>query len=72
MSSAQGAQAENGREPRRMAAMQEQSTKAADARDVDDAIEMPDLVEIQLRSYRWFLEEGLRELFKNFAYLNFP
>ena len=28
-----------------------------------DAIELPDLTEVQLRSYRWFLQEGLRELF---------
>jgi DNA-directed RNA polymerase subunit beta len=28
-----------------------------------DAMELPDLTEIQSRSYTWFLEEGLRELF---------
>ena len=30
---------------------------------VPDAMELPDLIEVQLRSYRWFFEEGLKELF---------
>ncbi len=30
---------------------------------VKDAMELPDLIEVQLRSYRWFFEEGLKELF---------
>src|SRR5512140_1541687 len=29
--------------------------------------EIPNLIEIQLDSYRWFQEEGLRELFKSFS-----
>ena len=28
-----------------------------------EAIEMPNLIEMQLNSYDWFLKEGLRELF---------
>jgi DNA-directed RNA polymerase subunit beta len=28
-----------------------------------DAVELPDLTEVQSRSYAWFLKEGLRELF---------
>jgi DNA-directed RNA polymerase subunit beta len=28
-----------------------------------EVIEMPNLIEAQLRSYRWFLEKGLKELF---------
>ncbi|MCI0479938.1 DNA-directed RNA polymerase subunit beta [Candidatus Uhrbacteria bacterium] len=28
-----------------------------------DAMALPDLIEIQKQSYRWFLEEGIRELF---------
>ena len=28
---------------------------------------LPDLAEIQTRSYQWFLEEGLRDLFKHFS-----
>jgi DNA-directed RNA polymerase subunit beta len=28
---------------------------------------LPNLVEIQLRSFEWFLERGLRELFRNFS-----
>ncbi len=30
---------------------------------VKDAMELPDLIEVQLRSYRWFFEDGLKELF---------
>ena len=29
--------------------------------------EIPNLVELQLNSYRWFLEEGLQELFESFS-----
>ena len=32
---------------------------------IDDILEMPDLVEVQKKSYRWFLEEGLREVLKD-------
>lgn len=28
-----------------------------------DAMELPDLIEVQLRSYKWFYEEGMKELF---------
>lgn len=31
------------------------------------AIDIPNLVEIQLNSFRWFLEDGLRELFESFS-----
>ena len=30
-------------------------------------VTMPNLVELQLNSYRWFLEEGLQELFESFS-----
>ena len=30
-------------------------------------LEVPNLIELQLNSYRWFLEEGLPELFKTFS-----
>src|SRR5258708_13699354 len=30
-------------------------------------LEIPNLVELQLTSYRWFLEEGLQELFDSFS-----
>ncbi|MBE6639351.1 MAG: DNA-directed RNA polymerase subunit beta [Ruminococcaceae bacterium] len=29
---------------------------------IDDVLDMPDLVEVQKKSYRWFLEEGLKEV----------
>src|SRR3989339_2214147 len=28
-----------------------------------DALELPDLIEVQRRSYRWFFDEGIKELF---------
>ena len=31
---------------------------------VGELVEMPNLIEVQKNSYRWFLEEGLREVFK--------
>src|SRR5579862_6014174 len=30
-------------------------------------VDIPNLVELQLNSYRWFLEEGLNELFESFS-----
>ena len=32
-----------------------------------EVIDLPNLVEIQLNSYKWFLQEGLRELFHSFS-----
>ncbi|MDH7568782.1 MAG: hypothetical protein QHJ73_04270, partial [Armatimonadota bacterium] len=37
-----------------------------------DFIDIPNLIEIQTDSYRWFLEEGLRELFRNFSPIEDP
>lgn len=31
---------------------------------IDEVIKLPNLIEVQKNSYRWFLEEGLREVFK--------
>ena len=31
------------------------------------AVDIPNLVELQLNSFRWFLEEGLNELFDSFS-----
>ncbi|PJE77065.1 DNA-directed RNA polymerase subunit beta [Candidatus Uhrbacteria bacterium CG10_big_fil_rev_8_21_14_0_10_48_16] len=31
---------------------------------VPDAMDVPDLIEVQRRSYRWFYEEGIKELFQ--------
>jgi len=30
---------------------------------IPDAMELPDLIEVQRRSYRWFYEEGIKQLF---------
>ncbi|MGI5859709.1 MAG: DNA-directed RNA polymerase subunit beta, partial [Tepidanaerobacteraceae bacterium] len=34
---------------------------------IDEVINMPDFVEIQKDSYRWFLDEGLREVFEEIS-----
>lgn len=34
---------------------------------IDEVMDMPDLIEIQKDSYRWFLEEGLVEVFKDIS-----
>ncbi|MBI5794543.1 DNA-directed RNA polymerase subunit beta [Candidatus Uhrbacteria bacterium] len=34
---------------------------------VPDAVDVPDLIEVQRRSYRWFYEEGIRELFEEIS-----
>jgi DNA-directed RNA polymerase subunit beta len=40
--------------------VQTRERKTFDAQE--DAMELPDLIEIQRRSYRWFFEEGIRDL----------
>jgi len=35
--------------------------------DVVDAMELPDLIEVQRRSYQWFYDEGIQELFSEVA-----
>ncbi|MEA4919859.1 MAG: DNA-directed RNA polymerase subunit beta [Clostridiaceae bacterium] len=32
---------------------------------IDEILEMPNLIEVQKKSYQWFLDEGLREVFKD-------
>lgn len=34
---------------------------------IDEVLEMPNLIEIQKKSYQWFLEEGIREVFNDVA-----
>ncbi|MDO4270082.1 MAG: DNA-directed RNA polymerase subunit beta [Eubacteriales bacterium] len=34
---------------------------------IDEILEMPNLIEVQKRSYKWFLDEGLREVFADTA-----
>ncbi len=31
---------------------------------IDEVLEMPNLIEVQKKSYQWFLDEGLKEVFK--------
>ena len=32
---------------------------------IDEVLEMPDLIEVQKKSYQWFLDEGLREVLRD-------
>ncbi|MBQ5313351.1 MAG: DNA-directed RNA polymerase subunit beta [Oscillospiraceae bacterium] len=32
---------------------------------IDEVLEMPNLIEVQKNSYRWFIEEGIREVFRD-------
>jgi len=34
---------------------------------INEVLEMPNLIEVQKNSYKWFLEEGLREVFQDVA-----
>ena len=34
---------------------------------IDEVLDMPNLIEVQKNSYRWFLEEGLKEVFRDAA-----
>ena len=34
---------------------------------IEEILEMPNLIEIQQKSYNWFLEEGLREMFRDIS-----
>jgi len=34
---------------------------------IDEVLDMPNLIEIQKNSYKWFLEEGIKEVFKDIS-----
>lgn len=34
---------------------------------INEVLEMPNLIEVQKKSYQWFLEEGLREVFRDIS-----
>ncbi|MGI5852141.1 MAG: DNA-directed RNA polymerase subunit beta, partial [Caldicoprobacterales bacterium] len=34
---------------------------------IDEVLEMPNLIEVQKRSFQWFLEEGLKEVFNDIS-----
>ncbi len=34
---------------------------------IDEVLEMPNLIEVQKKSYRWFLDEGLKDIFKDIS-----
>ena len=40
------------------------STRMSFAR-IDEVLDMPNLIEVQKNSYQWFLDEGLKEVFKD-------
>ena len=35
--------------------------------NIEEVIQMPNLIEVQKKSYQWFLEEGLKEVFKDMS-----
>jgi DNA-directed RNA polymerase subunit beta len=37
------------------------------SKKISHVVDIPNLIEVQLASYRWFLEEGLKELFDSFS-----
>ena len=34
---------------------------------INEVLDMPNLIEVQKNSYRWFLDEGLKEVFKDIS-----
>ena len=40
-------------------------TERVSFQQIDDILEMPDLLEVQKKSYQWFLDEGLREVLRD-------
>ena len=32
---------------------------------INEVLEMPNLIEVQKKSYQWFIEEGLKDVFAN-------
>lgn len=34
---------------------------------INEVMEMPNLIEVQKNSYQWFLNEGLKEVFRDIA-----
>ena len=32
---------------------------------IDEVLDMPNLIEVQKNSYQWFLDEGLKEVFRD-------
>ena len=45
---------------------QGKTTRMSFAR-IDEVLDMPNLIEVQKNSYRWFLEEGLKAVFKDIS-----
>jgi len=42
-------------------------TKRLDFGQIREVLDMPDLIEIQRKSYEWFLEDGLKEMFQDIS-----
>ena len=34
---------------------------------INEVLDMPNLIEVQKNSYKWFLEEGLKEVFRDIS-----
>ena len=39
---------------------------------IDEVIDMPNLIEVQKNSYKWFLDQGLKEVFHDVATIEDP
>ena len=35
--------------------------------EIQEVLEMPNLIEVQKNSYKWFIEEGLKEMFHDIS-----
>jgi len=47
--------------------MPESVKQRVDFGRINEVLDMPDLIEIQRKSYEWFLEDGLREMFQDIS-----
>ena len=43
------------------------TTKRESFSRIDEVIDMPNLIEVQKNSYQWFLDQGLKEVFRDVA-----
>ncbi len=54
-------------EKNRVRSLKQGRTERISYSRIDEVLEMPNLIEVQKDSYKWFLEEGLREVFEDIS-----
>ncbi|WP_250228983.1 DNA-directed RNA polymerase subunit beta [Anaeropeptidivorans aminofermentans] len=54
-------------EKNRVRSLKQGRTERMSYSRIDEVLEMPNLIEVQKDSYKWFLEEGLREVFEDIS-----